>query len=266
MHSTGRRILLSLCYVGWTDRPFPDANKNHPNKPNIMIDLKRFFINPFKAREISRSELQAFSEDHLARLSGANGDGAYNAMLADTGAAHTGYFGELANVSLKLALQKAATQTMHARWAEFVKYMTGRGEARIEDRAEKPSAIHTEFYPAGLTEYHSANVADGQTLASRVKASAATHAAVLGADFKTQVDALVDGYLSAREAQMEQKGGHVDQRDNRDDAMATLQDRLFMNLLFLAGETKDPDKCAFFFNQSLLEDFASAPAPPPPVP
>jgi hypothetical protein len=228
-----------------------------------MLDLKRFFTNPFKHRDISRSELQAFSEDHIARLSAANAGGVYNALLTDTTAAHTGYFGELTQVSLREATKKAATQTMNARWEEFVKYMTGKGEARIKDRAEKPSAIYTEFYPSGLTEYHAANVADGQTLANRVKASAATHAAALGADFKTKVDALVDGYLSARTAQVEQKGGHADTRSTRDDAMEVLQDKLFTNLLFLAGELKDAEKCAFFFNQALLENATAAPAPAP---
>ena len=34
-----------------------------------MIDLKRFFINPFGDRQISDDELRTFTEDHLGRLS-----------------------------------------------------------------------------------------------------------------------------------------------------------------------------------------------------
>lgn len=233
-----------------------------------MIDLKRFFRNPFTDKEISNSELQRFAEDHLAKLSAANAGGAYDALLTDTTAAYEAYFGELANVSLRAALQKAATQTMNARWAEFVKWMTGKGEARVKDRADKPSAVYTEFFPAGLTEYHGASVAGGQTLANRVKASAATHEALLGADFKAKVDELAGGYLSAREAQVERKGDKTGGQGNRDDSKAALQDQLFENLLTLAKETKDPEKSALFFNQSLLEDTTASgepeAVPPPP--
>ena len=94
----------------------------------------------------------------------------------------------------------------------------------------------------------------------------ATHAGLLGADFQAKVDALVDGYLTAREAQMEQKGGVTDTRGNRDESKLLLQNRLFDNLLFFAAAQKDPDKCTLYFNQALLEDLASgadsAPLPP----
>jgi len=50
-----------------------------------------------------------------------------------------------------------------------------------------------------------------------------THAVLLGADFKTKVDALVDGYESARSAQMEKKGGSTDTRGSRDEANTGLQ-------------------------------------------
>ncbi len=79
------------------------------------------------------------------------------------------------------------------------------------------------------------------------------------ADFQSKVDALADGYETARGAQMPQKGGSADTRGNRDDAKLLLQNRLFDNLLFVAVAQKDPDKCALYFNQALLEDLAAAP-------
>ncbi|WP_353567806.1 hypothetical protein [Haloferula sargassicola] len=228
-----------------------------------MIDLNRFFNNPFTDRAISNTELQKFAEDHLAKLAAANDEGIWDALLTDGSAAYEAYFGGLTDASLRMALQKAATQTMNSRWAEFVKWMTTRGEARVKDRAEKPSAVYTEFFPLGLSEYHSATVPQGQTLVNRAKASAATHAALLGADFKAKVDELADGYLSAREVQMERKGGRADGRGDRDAAKAALQDRLFVNLLTLAMATKDPAKCAIFFDQSLLENPTAAGEPEP---
>lgn len=228
-----------------------------------MINLMRFFDNPFTDKNISNSELQNFAEDHLAKVTAANPGGAHDALLADTSAAYIGYFGEVANASLRMALQKAATQTMNHRWAEFVKWMTGKGEARIKDRTEKPSAVYSEFFPAGPSEYHNMTKAEGRVLAERVKTSAATHAALLGADFKAKVDELADGYIAAREAQLERKGDHTGTRSNRDEAKAALQVRLFDNLLLFAAATKDPEKCAFYFNQSLLENAVSKPAAVP---
>lgn len=75
--------------------------------------------------------------------------------------------------------------------------------------------------------------------------------------------ALVDGYESARSTRMEQKGSHTDTRGNRNDAKLVRQNRLFDNLLFLAGSVKDPEKCTPYFNQSLLEDLTSAAEPAP---
>jgi len=230
-----------------------------------MIALNRFFKNPFLDPAISNSELQAFAEDHVSKVAGANAGGELDALLTDTTAAFNGYFGELTNLSLRTATQKAATQTARQRWAEFVGWMTKKGEARIEDKAEKPSAVYTEFFPRGMAEYHESTVADGRTLAVRVKASPATHAVLLGADFKTKVDVLVDGYESARSAQMEKKGGSTDTRGSRDEAKAALQKQLFRNLLFFAEREMDPERCALFFNQSLLEDAAALPAPVVPV-
>lgn len=227
-----------------------------------MIAIYRYFKNPFTDKEISNQELQAFAEDHLAKMTAANGDGSLDGRVTDTGEAFTEYFGELTNVSLRTALQKAATQTMKKRWEEFLKWMTTKGEARIRDRAEKPSAVYTEFFPRGLSEFHDANVPSGQTLAKRIKASTAAHAVLLGEDFKAKVDALVDGYESARSAQMEKKGGSTDTRGSRNGAKAALQKQLFRNLLFFAEREMDPKKCTLFFNPSLLEDVA---APPPPV-
>ena len=110
-----------------------------------MIDLRRFFINPFGDRQISDDELRTFTEDHLGRLSAANTGGEFDSRLTNTTAAFNAFFGQVASEELKVALQKAATQTMNVRWSAFVAYMTTRGAARVVDRAGKPSALYTHF-------------------------------------------------------------------------------------------------------------------------
>ena len=231
-----------------------------------MIALKRFFNNPFLDRDISLTELQAFSEDHLAKLSAANGGAQFDAMLTDTGAAHAAYFGELGNVSLRNALRNAATQEMELRWKELVKWVTTKGGARIIDKAGKPSAVYTEFFPLDLSEYHNATTITAQTLATRLKASAISHTVLLGADFTAAADGFADSYLTARELQTDRKGEAADARGDRDADKAALQTRLFDNLLTLAALEKDPEKCPLYFSQHLLGDPDNSPEPAPPVP
>lgn len=240
-----------------------DDSRRMDNPHKTMIALKRFFKNPFLDPAISLTELQAFSGDHLAKVAAANTAGQFDAMLTDTGAAYTDYFGELANVSLRNALRQAATQEMELRWRELVKWVTSRGEARIIDRAGGPSAVYTEFFPAGKGEYHQATVITAQTLATRLKASAAEHALLLGADFKTSADGFADNYLQARELQANRKGEAADARGDRDADKLALQTQLFKNLLELALLEMDPEKCALYFSQHLLEDPDSAPEPEP---
>ncbi len=227
------------------------------------MQLKRFFQNPLFSRQISHTELQAFSEDHLGKLAAANTAGQFDAMLTDTGAAYEAYFGELASVSLRTALRQAATEEMQTRWKELVKWITSKGQSRIIDKAGEPSAVFIEFFPGGLSEYHSATTITAQTLATRLKTSATTHTSLLGADFTATATALVESYLKARELQTDRKGQASDARSERDADKLALQTRLFKNLLTLAALEMDPEKCSLYFSQHLLEDPESTPEPEP---
>ena len=218
-----------------------------------MIDLKRFFDNPFDDRQISDDELRTFTEDHLGRLSAANTGGEFDSRLTNTTAAFNAFFGQVASEELKVALQKAATQTMNVRWSAFVAYMTSRGAARVVDRAGKPSALYTQFFPRGLDEYHQTTVADSQSLAERVKQLATTNAVTLGQDFVDAVTLLVNDYDTARGAQVTAKGTTVDAGTDRRAVRGAMEVQLFDNLLALAQKHKgNPAAAASYFNQSLL--------------
>ena len=232
-----------------------------------MIDLKRFFINPFGDRQISDDELRTFTEDHLGRLSAANTGSEFDARLTNTTAAFNAFFGQVASEELKVALQKAATQTMNVRWSAFVAYTTSRGAARVVDRAGKPSALYTQFFPRGLDEYHQVTVADSQSLAERVKQLATTNAVTLGQDFVDAVTLLVNDYDTARGAQVTAKGTTVDAGTDRRADRDAMEVQLFDNLLALAQKHKgNPAAAASYFNQSLLEEAQPTPTPVPPAP
>jgi hypothetical protein len=232
-----------------------------------MISLNRYFTNPFLTKEISKSELKVFAEDHLAKVTAANKDGGYDELLTTTNVAYTNYYGQLSDGLLSQALQKAATHTMTQRWEELVKWITTKGEARVKDRADKPSALYIEFFPHGLSEFHNATVADGSTIAERFLQSTEKHNVLLGEDFVTKAGEMVESYLDARRLQMEGKGDKTLARKTGGDLKADLQNCLFDNLLALAKKCKDPEQCSLFFDQSLLEDRSEPTAPtPPPTP
>ena len=232
-----------------------------------MIDLKRFFTNPFGDRQISDDELRTFTEDHLGRLSAANTGGEFDSRLTNTTAAFNAFFGEVTDEELKVALQKSATQTMNARWSAFLAYMINRGEARVVDRTGRPSALYTQFFPRGLNEYHQATVADRQSLAERVKQLATTNAVTLGQDFVDAVTLLVDDFDTARGAQVTSKGATVDAGTDRRAVRDAMDVQLFDNLLALAQKHKgNPDAATSYFNQSLLEEPQATPPPAPPAP
>jgi hypothetical protein len=231
-----------------------------------MIALNRFFINPFDDVNISDDELRTFAEDHLGRLSAANSGGEFTQRLTDTTAKFNAFFGNVSSEELKVALQKAATQTMNTRWTAFVSYMTIKGEARIVDRAGNPSALYTQFFPRGLTEFHTVKVADALSLADRTNDLATANVATLGQDFADLVTQLVTDYSTARSAQVTLKGETVDAGADRRAGHDALTLQLFDNLLFLAQRHKgDPAAANGYFNQSLLED-AQPTTPVPPAP
>ena len=232
-----------------------------------MMDLKRFFRNPFDDPQISDDELRAFAEDHLGRLSAANTGGEFDSRLTNTTAAFTAFFGQVTSNELKVALQKAATQQMNTRWTAFVAYMTRGGEARVADRAGNPSALYTEFFPRGLSEFHQAKVIDQQSLADRVKQLATTNAATLGQDFADTVSGLVDAHNAARAAQVTSKGQTVDAGTDRRTLRAAMEVQLFDNVLELAQKHQGaPDASANYFDQSLLENPQATPVPVPAPP
>jgi hypothetical protein len=220
-----------------------------------MIDLERFFQNPFVDVRISDDELQAFSEDHLAKLTAANEGGEFDGRITDTTAKFLGFFDHITGQELKVALLKAATGTMNQRWSDLVGYMTVRGEARIIDRAGKPSALYTQFYPRGKSEFHEAKITDALALASRVSDLATANVALLGQDFVDAVTQLTTDFTNARAAQMSLKGEKSDVATDRRAGKAALALQLFDNLLLLAMRHKEqPEMEASYFDQSLLED------------
>ena len=71
-----------------------------------MINLTILFKNHFDSSKISDDKLKVFSEDHIQRINVNNGSGLFTAIMNDTVAAHTAYFGNITGEATNKAIQK----------------------------------------------------------------------------------------------------------------------------------------------------------------
>ena len=232
-----------------------------------MMQLERFFENPFDTREISDDNLKKFSEDCLRRMSAGLGDaGDPEGILAATAAAHDGYFGALTDEDTKTALRKALTISMNGVLVEFQRTVSRReGTIRGEFGADSPQ--YTEFFPGGLTEYANATLANVETLMKRMATAAKKYEAALGKPFVDRFAGLLAQFKTARTAQLEGKGGVAASNTLTKEKRDALLLQLFDDLLVLARRHKDePERAAEYFDQSIIRRQNAPAQPPAPVP
>ena len=232
-----------------------------------MIQLERFFANPFDTRDISDDNLKKFSEDGLRRLSAAFGAGGDpEGILAATAVAHDGYFGALTDEDTKTAVRKALTLSMNGGMEEFQRTVSRRaGTIRSEFGIESPQ--YAEFFPGGLTEYSNATLASVEKLMSRMATTATKYKDTLGKPFVERFSGLLKQFKAARAAQLEGKGDVSTSNTLTKEKRDALPLQLFDNLLVLARRHKDePDRAADYFDQSIIRRPNTPAQPPAPKP
>ncbi len=79
-----------------------------------MLDLDRFFSNPFNHRRLTLLRLIDFASTHLARMVAHNPGALLDARIAATSAALAGLDGTMVGNEVKLALRKARVQAKEA--------------------------------------------------------------------------------------------------------------------------------------------------------
>ena len=123
---------------------------------STTMNLDNFFRNQFDTKVISDDHLNRYSEEHMALLGAV---ARFAPLVSATLTAHTGYFGALSSEAQKAAIQKSLTAAMDAKLEEF-KDLASRHEGAVRSLWGEGSPEYLRFYPAGVTEYRLASLAN----------------------------------------------------------------------------------------------------------
>ncbi|MDF1549856.1 MAG: hypothetical protein P1P88_18660, partial [Bacteroidales bacterium] len=197
-----------------------------------MINFTTLFKNHFDSGKISDDKLKVFSEDHIQRLNVNNGSGLFTAVINDTVAVHTEYFGHITNEATSQAIQKSRTASVDNIISTF-KEEVSRREGLIKSLFGKDSVTYLEFFPKGISEYSSAIKANIETLINRMVNVATIHSAEVGADFIKAFTDIQTNYSSARSEQLNKIGEVKATKTNVKTTRSALEMQLTKNLHFI---------------------------------
>lgn len=217
-----------------------------------MIDLHRYFVNPFDKAKLGLDALLAFTTDHLQRMLSADPGGTFAERIAATTAALAAVNGSTTEDSTKLGVRRARKQAkgtfrralpealgkLHgAAAAKFglkgagVKECFPKGRKIFARCPDDELGLHLQAMVAGLT----ARQAD-------VGATVVAEAEALRANWK----ALYDASESSTAVKAKAEGA-------RRTAREALQLELFLNLLALAAHfPRQPERLDQYMQPSLL--------------
>ncbi len=217
-----------------------------------MISIERFFENQFDDKSISRQTLRKFTEDHLQRLAVQNTDNVYDAIINSTETAYQQFFGDLKDRDTSFALQQSRTKNMKNVLEAFKAKLQQR-EGLVKNAFLEDSPEYQEFFPAGLTEYTNATLANAETLMNRVATAFGAHSTALGAATATEFAGFVTQFKTARGTQLQQKGKVSDATEATEASRNVLEIQLTTNLLTIAlNNIGNTAAAASFFDQSIL--------------
>lgn len=235
-----------------------------------MINLHRFFMNPFDDDEISMDELLAFSTDHLERLKANNPGGIYAARITATTTAIAGVNTAFSTDESKLGDRKASKQNKNAYRKSLAKKISPLALA-VESKFGEGSAEFAKCFPKGRRVFgDSADDQLGNHLQTLITGLTA-YQGQLGAQVVTDATALLTGWNAVYAPSESSTGAKTTTQVAKNAARAALQLELFKNLLTIAlNFPGSPTSLDTYMQQSLLEDHPAAPptppTPPPPGP
>ena len=228
-----------------------------------MIDISRLFFIQFMDKDISRLELRSFVEDFLKKLAVQNAGGKYTAMLNATLAAYEAYFGALANLDVKNAIQQSRTGSMNQTMEAFQKGIQSSGRIIEGNFFGKPEL--QEFFPLGKAEYSSATLQNIEILMKRMFAAVEKYVTIVGDPIREEFKKYWEDFKAARGDQQTQIAQVGDARKDTEEARLALATLMTENVLDIAkANIGNPEAAKLFFNQSLLED-RNTPQEEPPV-
>lgn len=229
-----------------------------------MLDLDRLFENWFKNPEIIPDRKLSFADDLRDRLAANNASGVFNIILPQLDAALTAAGGATSSEAVAIAVRKAGVQAK-VTLLEEIKALISRRSGRISDNFGKKSAVYTEFFPSGVTEYRDMNEGEVDANLDVIIAAAKKHDPAMETEFK----ALKASWVAAKQAAGDKIATASAAGGGQDAAIATLNEVL-MKVVFTAALafTGDTKMGPLLFDQSRLYPAGSSGSTaltPPPV-
>jgi hypothetical protein len=219
-----------------------------------MIDLYRFFINPFDDEGISVEELTDYSVAHLAALTANNPGGQFNLLIAATDTLHTALGGKVSTETVQLGIQMARTQAKNDFRAALPNEISKLQGAALAKYGRK-GAVMLEIFPGGADAFGAAADPELGGLLDALATAVGNRAGELGADPKTQALALAAAWASLYGAAASGKAGKGSAATARRDAVKALRLQLFQNMLSLASAFPNQQaKANLYCPQHLLEN------------
>jgi len=222
-----------------------------------MIDLFRFFKNPFLAIMISIDELVAYANEHLQRMVANNPGALLNTRINATTVSLTALDGTLTNEHTKLAIQKGATLAKNA-FREVLPANIARihGAAVAAFGTNSPQLM--ECFPHGREIFGDCTDGALENHIQQWKNCLTPLAAAVGQAHIDNLGGLLSTWTALYAAASTARGVRNGSAEARRDAGATLRNELFLNLLALAAAfPNQEDKAALYCPQHLLEDHPS---------
>jgi len=214
---------------------------------------ERIFDNFFDDPKITPSRFLNCSQTTLQRLIAANGDNAFDDLIAQLQPAINVLGNELGDINVDVAVQRGATLTVDEIINNFKDTMSAKEGVIADAIGGRGTAAYLEFYPQGITGYRKANKTNIEALAYAVKQAATKYADSLNPILVTLLQSFYGNYKDARGEQQQKVGNVEDGRSTRSAARSTLEIAMLVAVHTIAAKFPyDQQKCISFFDFSLL--------------
>ena len=217
------------------------------------MDFRRFFGNFIANLYVSDNKLQAFSLDHIQRITVNNSTGVFADILNNTVKCYEDFFGKIADEDVSFAVQQSLTLSADNLLKEF-KMNVSQKEGIIRGIFGAKSSVYQEFFPTGLTEYSALTKTNAELLINRIVAAATKYQADLGSNFVQLFSQIQSNYKVSRSLQLAKIGEVKVTKLNAATNRELLELQICRNIHYI-GYTYPADvaRCMTFFDQSIIQ-------------
>jgi hypothetical protein len=228
-----------------------------------MIDLRRFFLNPFLDEGISIDETVNYTSNHLSRTIANNPGAIFNTIITATTTKLNALDATLTDETGKLGIQKAKTLAKTTFRDGLPKDIAKiHGDFVASFGPDSPEV--TDAFPEGREIFHTADDSLLENKLQALNGKVTTYAASLKPAIVTLAGNLVSIWIALYAAATTGRAGRETSAEARRAALLAMKDQLFTNLLTIANQFHNQeDKAALYCPQHFLEDPAPVPTPTP---